>query len=69
MKQARPDPQDPIRLLKRSDQSLVFQLRTGQAPVNGHLHSIDQSTEDKLQALSFQHGNSSTPTAALPPTI
>jgi hypothetical protein len=39
--QDRPHPQDPIRLLNRNDQSLVFQLRTGHATVNGHLHRID----------------------------
>jgi ribonuclease HI len=39
--QKAPKLKDPMKLLKRKDQSLVFQLRTGHAPVNQHLNRIN----------------------------
>jgi len=35
-----PKPKDPINTLKRQEQSLIFRLRTGHAPLNNHLHRI-----------------------------
>ena len=38
---AKPMPKDSINLLPRQDQSLIFQLRTGHAPLNLHLNRIN----------------------------
>ena len=40
-KMAKPMPKDSINLLPRQDQSLIFQLRTGHAPLNLHLNRIN----------------------------
>ena len=38
---AKPNKKDPINMLNRADQTLIFQLRTGHTKINAHINRID----------------------------